>query len=218
LTVSSIRQTIRKVLARPNAHTLSDQEVAERVLEMGDEYDWRDAALELLPDAVWAIRRAEVRKVERAESSRLSAKRKSQPGRKPVWEEELPESTDERRAQATAEGFRTIAEWKEAKREEWFRRADKIWDETMSYITSAVEFTQAFLDSEFALGDGRRVTWGEATREDHMARIEYMRTRIESMDEDVHMHLRVLTVLENAGARTLREARQAEAATPQPSR
>src|SRR5690606_36081744 len=37
-----------------------------------------------------------------------------------------------------------------------------------------LELTQELLGSEFALGDGRTVTWGEATAEDHQQRIEML--------------------------------------------
>jgi len=225
--VASIRKTIRKVLARPSAHTLSDQEIAERVLEMGDEYDWRDAALELLPDAVWAIRRAETRKLEK--EARERAKRRNAEQRSEAeshgfasWDDYQEHVAQERETQrlngvAQQEGFES---WKamqaarEAETQERCREIDAEFQRKLSALMApfmaAMEFTEAFLNSEFALGDGRRVTWGDATSEDHVSRINLMRKRIEGIEGDIELHESVLGILSDLGVSTLREARERE--------
>lgn len=228
----SIRFTIRRVLARPNADQMTDEEVAQHVLEMGDEYDWRAAAEELLPAAVWAIRRQEAKKREQQELAALkreALKRKKEREAEArehgfdTWDEyqaHLAEESERERLDsiAQAEGYETWADYTRAKDDELEARLDEINEQAWAKISdriapwrAAMEFTEAFLATEFATGDGRRVTWGDATRDDHVQRIEWMTRSIKGMEEDIDLHRRVLKVLEEAGAETLRQAREAVA-------
>lgn len=226
--MTSIRENVRKVLARPNAHQLSDREVAERALEMGDEYDWRDCALELLPDAVWSMRRSMARKAEKEarayiEQQKRERERQAQEAGFPSWDEwqehVAHEEEQARRLDvANRAGFES---WDEMQRATIVRRAtedeealgraiQKLQGDLERHLepyVAAMEFTEAFLNSEFAVGDGRRVTWGDATSDDHIARIKLMQAQIAGINEDIELHQRVVEVLSTFDAPTLREAR-----------
>lgn len=223
----SIRDDIRRVLARPSSQELSEVEVAERVLEMGDEYDWRDAALELLPEAVWAIRRQEVRRLEREARERYKARQSEQEAKARAegfatwddWQAHLAaQKEDERRLNiAQSNGYPSWDAMKEANAQD--ARADKFLADLrfqqdlhriMKPFFAAMEFTEAFLNSKFAIGNGRRVCWGDATRDDHVARIKFMQSRIEGIAEDIALHERVLSVLSDLNVETLRQARALE--------
>lgn len=225
----SIQDRIRRVLSRATADKLTDDEVAQRVLEMGDEYDWRAVALDLLPAAVWAIRRQEARKREQRELEALVRRQKEHEEQQErearehgfdsyeAWQTEIKETKRKESADfhARENGYEDAAHmWREIERqnvERYARRREETrrrMEEALAPIRAALEFTEAFLESEFATGDGRRVTWGDATADDHVKRIEWMTARIEGMEQDVDLHLRVLRVIEESGVRTLREARE----------
>jgi hypothetical protein len=76
-----------------------------------------------------------------------------------------------------------------------------------------LELTAELLSSEFALGDGRRPTWGTASIEDHRARIAMQQGKAEAVIKDAARHGKAIEMLEGSGASCLNElAEQSEAA------
>lgn len=84
----------------------------------------------------------------------------------------------------------------------------------MSHVTELVsvvasetrlKVTAELLGSEFALGDGRRVTWGMATREEHRQRIELLKRNAGANIEAASRHQQAIAMLEASGAECLRE-------------
>jgi hypothetical protein len=68
------------------------------------------------------------------------------------------------------------------------------------------EWTQELLASEFALGDGRRVTWRDATEADHEQRIALQTRNAGAALEDAAMHTAAIETIRAAGVETLGEA------------
>lgn len=64
-----------------------------------------------------------------------------------------------------------------------------------------------FLQSTFALPDGRRVTWGEATIQDHEARIAYLSKQQKGIGETIGLHRSVINEIKTAAVTCLNEAR-----------
>jgi hypothetical protein len=61
------------------------------------------------------------------------------------------------------------------------------------------------LDESFAVGDGRRVKWGEATVADHRARIEMLTKLRDGIDATLVRHMDAISQLEQAHARCLND-------------
>jgi hypothetical protein len=51
------------------------------------------------------------------------------------------------------------------------------------------------LNAEFALGSGKRVTWGAATIDDHHHRIEYLRAKQRGIEQTIERHKHVAQLL-----------------------
>lgn len=73
-----------------------------------------------------------------------------------------------------------------------------------------LEVTQELLSSIFALGDGTRVTWGEATIEQHEQRIAMLTTSISGTVETAARHEVAVEMIRSAGVRTLGEVKEAQ--------
>lgn len=72
-----------------------------------------------------------------------------------------------------------------------------------------VEWTNDLLASEFAVGDGTHVTWGDATREQHITRIGLLTRNARGNLEAIRRHeSAVSTIAEHHGATCLNEVRQ----------
>jgi hypothetical protein len=69
----------------------------------------------------------------------------------------------------------------------------------------AVEWTKAILVTEFALRDGTRVTWGDATAEQHRARVSMLHEGIAANAETAARHDAALQALADCGATCLNE-------------
>jgi hypothetical protein len=63
----------------------------------------------------------------------------------------------------------------------------------------------AFLQSGFSIGGGRHVTWGEATVEDHLARIAYLETFRTGIARTIAKHEQAVADITAAGVRCLAE-------------
>ena len=84
----------------------------------------------------------------------------------------------------------------------------------VSLSQSGVEYTstpitrsafRALFHMRFALGDGREVTWGKATLEEHQQRVEMLRKKRDGIDATISRHLQAILALEESGARCLDE-------------
>lgn len=62
---------------------------------------------------------------------------------------------------------------------------------------------RALLTAEFAMGSGNRVTWAEATIDDHMQRVGMMQKQIDTMGIDVDLHEKAIALLRDRSRRTL---------------
>lgn len=75
-----------------------------------------------------------------------------------------------------------------------------------------MEWTAALLTATVALPDGTRVEWGEATREQHAARLEMLTKHAASEIETAARHRAAIDTLDATGARCLNEVRELELA------
>jgi hypothetical protein len=65
------------------------------------------------------------------------------------------------------------------------------------------DITAELLGTEFATGDGTKVTWGEATVEQHQERIELLTKMIGGTAETAAMHMHAVEMIEAAGVKKL---------------
>lgn len=75
-----------------------------------------------------------------------------------------------------------------------------------------LEVSAELLGSEFALGDGVRVTWGSATVDQHLQRASLTTSNAVSNAEDAARHLAAVRMIQERGANTLGEANERVAA------
>lgn len=68
-----------------------------------------------------------------------------------------------------------------------------------------LEITEELLGSEFALGDGVRVTWGEATVEQHAQRVEMTTKNAVANAQDASRHRAAILLIESKGVTSLAE-------------
>ena len=69
-----------------------------------------------------------------------------------------------------------------------------------------MEWTRELLDSEFALGDGTTVRWGDATMDQHEYRYQLHARNAQAGLEGAARHKEAIDTLNTTGASTLREA------------
>lgn len=72
-----------------------------------------------------------------------------------------------------------------------------------------LEITNELLKVSFAGRNGKRVTWGKATAEDHFARIEHLLTQAKRDVDETNKHQSAIDILTECGAETLSEVHQA---------
>jgi hypothetical protein len=79
--------------------------------------------------------------------------------------------------------------------------------ETVNFVKeqTRLEVTRELLNSEFALGDGRRVTWGEATIEEHEQRAALLRNNSVANIEAEARHRQAIDMILKARVRCLSE-------------
>jgi hypothetical protein len=68
-----------------------------------------------------------------------------------------------------------------------------------------LEITEELLSGYFALGDGRRVTWGDATLDDHAQRVNQLMSHAQGTVETAVRHQAAIEMIRDAGVHTLRE-------------
>lgn len=74
------------------------------------------------------------------------------------------------------------------------------------------EITAELLDSVFATGDGTKVSWRDATIEQHQERVELLTKMIGGTAETAAMHIKAVAMIRSADARTLGDLAANEAA------
>jgi len=75
-----------------------------------------------------------------------------------------------------------------------------------------VDWTAELLASDFALGDGFRVTWGDATVQQHATRIMLLRQNVRGNLDTIQRHEAAIATINERGATSLAEAVYADAA------
>lgn len=83
-----------------------------------------------------------------------------------------------------------------AKVEQAFRDLKSVW---------RMEWTAELLDSTFALADGSRVTWGDATADQHRERVDMFRRNALANLEGAARHEQAIDALMESGAKSLRK-------------
>lgn len=73
------------------------------------------------------------------------------------------------------------------------------------YADRAVRWTVELLDSSFALPDGTRVRWGDASVSQHMDRAAYLETQAASVVETAALHRQAIQEICDQNVNTLRE-------------
>lgn len=98
-----------------------------------------------------------------------------------------------------------------------YRRQTKLAEvlkETIATYAEEIrlEVTQELLGSLFALGDGRRVTWGAATVGEHQQRIQLLLGNAAGNVEAAARHQAAITLIERAGVSCLGEVAELDSA------
>lgn len=140
------------------------------------------------------VQRAEVLEVERYASS---------------YNADAARASDRERARAREERGRQHRAQYRAMREANGIPLDLPADQVMALILSQfaarlkLEWTAELLGSSFALRDGTRVTWGQATRDQHLERVDMFVERAEVNMEGAARHEVAVRALQESGARCL---------------
>lgn len=214
-------------------HSLGEAAVADRfVRAMSAEQRraaLRDAVLEIVSRHREAADRARARAVEAAATYpvRVAEWEAEREARRADWAANpslAPRNTKVYREwAATDEGKRIVAQREEfaAREQAEQAEADRLWDEDpMEWnrrygsgriavaleeyaATIRLQVTRELLESSFALGDGRVVTWGDATIADHMTRIGLLQRQAIGTGEAIVRHEAAIGMLREAGAATL---------------
>lgn len=74
------------------------------------------------------------------------------------------------------------------------------------------DIRELLVEETFAVGNGRRVAWLDATVDDHEERIVYQQKLIGSIATDIDRHKLAIKLIRNAGVTCLRELPQEDAA------
>jgi hypothetical protein len=187
----------------------------------------KDAVLaRLLAEEVMNLRRTRVRAIEQ-EAQRASEREDHL--------RQLAELDAERREKpwTAARNSRVYQTWatttEEGRRHEAKRREDKTWreDARQRYLDGGglggalarivdeikteakLELTAELLGSTFALGDGTHVTWGDASTDHHVQRIELLMRNVEGNIQTVRIHEAALNLLRQSGSSCLADVSRA---------
>lgn len=172
-----IEQTIQK------AATLTEQgadeyDAARQVLSVQTSAVLLELATAAVVDSVRRRQRGDVLQLERGATRKARDRRKVDP----EWAA-ISAEIDEQHAQRLSSNLRSILDaYTEEMRLEW---------------------TAELLGSEFALRDGTRVTWGEATVEQHSERVALFMDNAHANMEGAARHQKAIEALQSAKAPTL---------------
>lgn len=113
----------------------------------------------------------------------------------------------------------TGREWAQARQQHWARQKTELGlpqsastEDVLSASIEAfkaeirIEWTEELLGSKFALGDGRKVAWGEATVHQHKERLRIFRDHAKTNLEGAARHQAAIDTLKETGAACLNEA------------
>lgn len=118
------------------------------------------------------------------------------------------------RAGRAEEAIERIARNARAFRERNNEARRKAWGRTLLHVDRVIEeraaeleigWTAALLTTTVALPDGTRVEWGEATREQHAARLDMLAKHAAGEIESASRHRAAIEALDAAGARCLND-------------
>jgi hypothetical protein len=84
----------------------------------------------------------------------------------------------------------------------WAAMSEIVADYTRSV---RLQVTTELLETAFALGDGQRVTWGDATVEQHEQRIRFLTTQAAGTLETASRHQAAIGMIREASAMCLRD-------------
>lgn len=193
-----------KQLVDDNPHTYCAQ-LAPLLLEELSDRDIKRFALKHIENEIAEVRRVRARRVE-VRSTQAAPPPPPPPARTQEHNSYAGNEAGRRACRACGcEGCIAALVEKE-EMEAGFSR--ELWAgvrRTMDEYASAIrlEVTEELLASTFALGDGRQVTWGEATVEDHKTRIKLLETNAVKNLETAAKHQAAINMLEEAAASTL---------------
>jgi hypothetical protein len=169
------------------------EDLAARALRQMNGEEKQDMLLQLVTEWVSGRQREETRRIERQaiyESQRDDRRERRQ------WRKRLDDlrenDPDEYRRRYTFAGV--------TEQLEEMRRDIKL------------EVTAELLASSFAVGDGRTVTWGEATADDHRERAVLLGKNVIGNLTTMLLHEQAAEMIESAGVASLGQTRQAVAA------
>ncbi|WP_284984318.1 hypothetical protein [Arthrobacter sp. efr-133-TYG-118] len=101
------------------------------------------------------------------------------------------------------ESERMLAEKESANWSQYHAEMRKVFEDYGAQLR--IEWTKELLDSEFALPDGTRLTWGDATIEHHEQRVVMFTNNAIANAEGAARHQKAINDLREAGRATLRE-------------
>jgi hypothetical protein len=159
--------------------------------------------------ATQSVRAAAVQAVER--NPALSAAELARTLRKDVGEERLLDFALEqiervivRERRRAVRQIEASSETGRADSEDRWRVVEELLEEYRQEVI--VDWTAELLGSEFALGDGTRATWADATVVQHKARMAMLERNVRGNLDAICRHEAAITTIEKAGKQTLGEA------------
>lgn len=204
--MNDLEKRSREIVAAAESKIRPIEFIRTQVREMGEE-DLIDLAVAYLYGQVKQRRRARVRGIE--QSAQYQPPAVPQVPKEPRWGTAgwgrwaaLPENAQ-------------LAEETRKYRAELARKDSEMLSEYMRSVNAAIdkfrekmrmEWTQELLGSEFAVGDGTVTTWGEATREQHQARMAIHKRNAAAGMEGYARHAAALDEIDRSGATCLRDA------------
>lgn len=189
--------------------------LARRAVKSLTASDREEILTGLLASEIEAIRRQRSREIERraweiasAEQVTVVERERREYKREVAKESKAFREAMKRRDDEAAELFRTDPE--AHRRKYTLGGIIEAWEEKIAE-RAKMELTAELLTAVFATGDGRRVTWGEATLEDHRKRIELLARGVKGSVETIRLHEYAASILRETGATCLNNAKVAVA-------
>lgn len=189
--------------------------IAREVIKGMSPSEVDDVAVRYISSVVWAVKRAEARQIEEAATKRSAEEQAVELAEMYAPGGSRHESNAHNRKGRSdchscgCDKCETALSENEAFEEGlssryWGRLTDSLKVFTSEMADQIrLEITEELLSSIFALGDGRRVTWGEATVEDHQKCIEMLQGNAAANIDTAAKHEAAIRMLSEAGAETL---------------
>jgi hypothetical protein len=201
----------REIIAAAEDKIRPIEFIRTQVREMSTD-DVIDLAVAYLYGQVKQRRRAHVREIEQSAQRAQTSERAGAIDPEPRW------GTAAWERWASLPQNHETAERTRERRAEIARRDAEAYSELTRNLNAAMEkfkselrmqWTAELLAAEFALGDGTVTTWGEATREQHEARMAMHKRNALSGMEGYARHAAALEEMDRTGTTCLRDALQA---------